>query len=122
MTMKREVHMDEVGQLRSAASQPRRADSLDVIVCGELLVERHERAGRLEFVLFGALGAGAAASVEAELLDDGKTPVLVDLTHLDFTEPSALCRLVDRQREEHLAGRQLLLRIAPEQVTQLNRP
>jgi ABC-type transporter Mla MlaB component len=85
-------------------------------------VERHDGPDGLAFVLFGQLHSEAAGTVEAQLLDASEDTVLLDLTHLTVAEPAGLCRLVDRQREEHQAGRQLLVRIAPEQVAQLNQP
>lgn len=119
--MKREAHRDDADRLLSAAPQPERADPLDVLVCGNLLVERHDRGDRLNYVLFGLLDADATETVEAQLLKGSEDTILLDLTHLNVAEPVALCRLVERQREEHQAGRQLLLRIAPEQVAQLSR-
>jgi ABC-type transporter Mla MlaB component len=47
---------------------------------------------------------------------------LVDLTRLDSVEPAGLRSLIDHQRREQEAGRQLLLRIAPDQVLELTRP
>lgn len=117
--MKREAHMDDARRLLPPAEQTERVDPLDVLVCGKLLVERHARPDRLEFVLFGELSSEATQAVERQLLDGAPAAALLDLTHADVADPAALSRLVDRQGEEHRAGRQLLLRIAPDQVAQL---
>lgn len=117
--MKREAHMDDARRLLPPAGQSERVDALDLLVCDEVLVERYERPERLEFVLFGPLSSEATEAVERQLLDGAPDTALLDLTHVDVAEPAALSRLVDRQREEHRAGRQLLLRIAPDQVAQL---
>lgn len=111
--------MNDARRLLSPAGQPERADPLDVSVCGGLLVERRERADRIEFVLFGELDREAARAVELTLLEGAPSTVLLDLTYLSGAESAAMCRLVDRQRADYRAGRQLLLRIAPSQVSQL---
>jgi ABC-type transporter Mla MlaB component len=120
--MKPHAHANDAHRLLRPAASPERLASLEILVCGDLLVERRQHPERVELVLFGQLHRRAAESVEAQLLDACEDPVLLDLTHLDLAEPAALGRLADRQREEHQAGRQVLLRIAPEQVAQLNQP
>ena len=73
-------------------------------------------------MLFGELDREAARAVELTLLEGAPSTVLLDLTCLSGAESAAMCRLVDRQRADYRAGRQLLLRIAPSQVSQLNLP
>ena len=88
---------------------------LDVAVLGGALVERRQDPAGLELRLFGRLDRDAS-----DLLGTAAVPVVqVDLTRLDSVDPVALRSLVERQRSEHEAGRQLLLRIAPDQVAAL---
>lgn len=124
--------MNDARRLLSPAGPAGRGDPADVSACGGLLVERHERVDRIEFVLFGELDRDAARVVELALLEDATATatapaaapatVLLDLTYLSATEPAAVRRLIERQRADYRAGRQLLLRIAPQQVSQLSLP
>lgn len=113
--------MDEVLRLALPATGPTATGSLDIAALAGLLVERREQASELELTLFGRLDGESARLLESSLLAELPTTALLDLTALDTVEPAALGKLIDRQRAEHRAGRQLLLRITPHQASELSR-
>jgi ABC-type transporter Mla MlaB component len=120
--MKREASVDDILRLASRAPGPAPTESLDIVVLAGLLVELHEHSGELDLKLFGRLDGGSARLLESSLLARLRTSALLDLTNLDAIEPAALRRLTDHQREALRAGRQLLLRIAPHQASELSQP
>lgn len=117
MTM-RESSFDGVPEVALPAAVPPSA-TLDIAVLGGMLVERFQDSDHLELKLFGRLDAESERLLEDLLPEDAG---LLDLSGLDSTEPAALRTLTGRQRHEYEAGRELLLRIAPHQATQLAQP
>ncbi|HET9719439.1 MAG TPA: hypothetical protein VFP55_05125 [Solirubrobacteraceae bacterium] len=112
--------MDDVKSPAAPGPDTAAAGSLDVAVLPGVLVERHEDAEGLRLKLFGRLDGPAAELLQASLLADLPQGALLDLSQLDRVEPAALMSLIDRQRDDLRAGRQLLLRIAPHQVSELS--
>ena len=91
----------------------------DIAVHRGLLLERDEQDGHPAYRLYGRLDAPAAEWCCSELAPRVPGVLLLDLTDVAWAEPSALGKLVDLQREDHLHGRLLLLRLAPRQVSEL---
>jgi ABC-type transporter Mla MlaB component len=122
--MKREPSMDDLQSLACRPASPGHDTAAvgtpDVAVLPGVLVERHEDTAGLQLTLFGRLDGVAADLLQASLLADLPHGALLDLSRLDRVDPAALRGLVDRQRDELRAGRQLLLRIAPHQVSELS--
>jgi hypothetical protein len=116
---RRESSFDGVHGVALPAAVPSSAATLDIAVLGGMLVERFEDSDRLELKLFGRLDVESERLLEDVLPGDAG---LLDLSCLDSTDPAALRTLTARQREEHQAGRDLLLRIAPHQASQLTQP
>lgn len=112
--------MDDVQSLASPGQDAAAAGTLDVAVLPGVLVERHENAGGLQLRLFGQLDGPAADLLQSTLLADLPHGAVLDLSHLDRVDPAALRSLIDRQRDDLRAGRQLLMRIAPHQVSELS--
>ncbi|HWD65758.1 MAG TPA: hypothetical protein VG405_11345 [Solirubrobacteraceae bacterium] len=116
---KRESSLDGVHGVAFPAAVSPAAATLDIAVLGGMLVERSEDSDHLELKLFGRLDDESERLLE-DVLPAGTD--LLDLSGLDCTEPAALRTLTGRRREEHQAGRELLLRIAPHQASQLTQP
>ncbi len=95
------------------------AERIEIGVAGDLVVEARAAPGRLELLPFGALNIESERAIERELLASAPAIVLLDLTELEAADPAALRRLLARQRHDHRAGRELLLRIAPAQASAL---
>lgn len=112
--------MDDVQSRASPGHDTAAAGALDVAVLPGVLVERHDDAEGLQLKLFGQLDGPAADLLQASLLADLPHGALLDLSHLDRVDPAALRTLLDRQRDDLRNGRQLLLRIAPHQVSELS--
>jgi hypothetical protein len=117
--MKREASRDDAHRLLNPAVSRAQHDPLEVWVSGDVLVERRQRIDRVEVILFGRLDDPAAEAVERSLPTGPSQTLVLDLTHLNGIAAAALHRLIDRQQADHDRGRQLLLRIAPGQVSRL---
>ncbi len=116
--MKRDAHADQFSGLSWPEAETR-PEPLELAVCGELLIERRDFEGHLGYALFGRLDLNSTRWICSELLAGAPGIVLLDLAALAMADPAALLALIDRQRDDHREGRQLLLRLDSRQLSWL---